>query len=49
MAGPFKAYDVRGKVPEVLSETLARNIGRAYAERFELLPAKNPNKVRLKA
>lgn len=34
MAGPFKAYDVRGKVPEVLSETLARNIGRAYAERF---------------
>ena len=30
----FKAYDVRGKVPEELSAELARNIGRAFAERF---------------
>ena len=31
----FKAYDVRGKVPEELSAELARNIGRAFAERFK--------------
>jgi phosphomannomutase len=30
----FKAYDIRGKVPDELSEDLARNIGRAFAERF---------------
>jgi len=30
----FKAYDIRGKVPEELSEDLARHIGRAFAERF---------------
>jgi phosphomannomutase len=30
----FKAYDIRGRVPEELSEDLARNIGRAFAERF---------------
>lgn len=28
----FKAYDVRGKVPEELNEELAYNIGRAYVE-----------------
>jgi len=27
----FKAYDIRGRVPEELDETLAYNIGRAYA------------------
>ena len=27
----FKAYDVRGRIPEELNETLARDIGRAYA------------------
>ena len=31
----FKAYDIRGKVPEELSDDLARNIGRAFAQRFE--------------
>ncbi|MDP2341705.1 MAG: phosphomannomutase [Deltaproteobacteria bacterium] len=31
----FKAYDIRGKVPEELSADLARNIGRAFAERFK--------------
>ena len=31
----FKAYDIRGKVPSELNEELARNIGRAYAERFQ--------------
>jgi phosphomannomutase len=31
----FKAYDIRGKVPEELSPELARNIGRAMAERFK--------------
>jgi phosphomannomutase len=30
----FKAYDIRGRVPDELSEDLARNIGRAFAERF---------------
>ena len=28
----FKAYDVRGRVPEELNEDIARRIGRAYAE-----------------
>ena len=30
----FKAYDIRGKVPEELNEKLAYRIGRAYAARF---------------
>ena len=30
----FKAYDIRGKVPEVLNEQLAYDIGRAYASEF---------------
>jgi phosphomannomutase len=30
----FKAYDIRGRVPDELSEDLARNVGRAFAERF---------------
>jgi phosphomannomutase len=30
----FKAYDVRGKVPQELSEDLAHRIGRAFAARF---------------
>lgn len=34
----FKAYDIRGKVPEELNEELVYNIGRAYVE---LLGAKN--------
>jgi phosphomannomutase/phosphomannomutase/phosphoglucomutase len=28
----FKAYDIRGRVPEELNEGIARRIGRAYAE-----------------
>ncbi|MCP4197732.1 MAG: phosphomannomutase, partial [Proteobacteria bacterium] len=28
----FKAYDVRGRVPDQLNEDIARRIGRAYAE-----------------
>ena len=28
----FKAYDVRGRVPDQLNEAIARRIGRAYAE-----------------
>ena len=28
----FKAYDLRGRVPDELDETLAREIGLAYAE-----------------
>ena len=31
----FKAYDIRGKVPEELSVDLARDIGRAFAQRFK--------------
>src|SRR6185295_4044243 len=27
----FKAYDVRGRMPDELNESLARDIGRAYA------------------
>jgi phosphomannomutase len=27
----FKAYDLRGRVPDQLNEDLARDIGRAYA------------------
>jgi phosphomannomutase len=30
----FKAYDVRGRVPDQLDEKLARRIGMAFAERF---------------
>ena len=35
MSSPFKAYDIRGKVPGELDEDLARNIGRAYADIFK--------------
>ena len=35
----FKAYDIRGKVPEDLNETLAYQIGRAYASEL------NPKQV----
>ena len=28
----FKAYDVRGRVPDQLNENIARRIGRAYAQ-----------------
>ena len=28
----FKAYDVRGRIPDQLNEDIARRIGRAYAE-----------------
>ena len=31
----FKAYDIRGKVPDELNEELAVRIGRAYATLFE--------------
>ena len=27
----FKAYDVRGRIPDQLNEDIARRIGRAYA------------------
>lgn len=30
----FKAYDIRGRVPDELDEDAARRIGRAYAEQF---------------
>ena len=32
---PFKAYDIRGKVPEELNEETAYRIGRAYVELFK--------------
>ena len=28
----FKAYDVRGRIPDQLNEVIARRIGQAYAE-----------------
>ena len=31
----FKAYDIRGKVPEELNEELAWRIGRAYADEIQ--------------
>ena len=31
----FKAYDIRGKVPEQLNEDIAHRIGRAYADYFK--------------
>jgi phosphomannomutase len=31
----FKAYDIRGKVPEQLNENIAHRIGRAYADYFK--------------
>ncbi len=31
---PFKAYDIRGRVPDELNEDLAYNIGQAYAIHF---------------
>ena len=30
----FKAYDIRGKVPSMLDETFARNLGYAFAQEF---------------
>ena len=30
----FKAYDIRGRFPEVLNEEMARLVGRAFAEEF---------------
>ncbi|CVK34628.1 protein of unknown function [Methanoculleus bourgensis] len=30
MAGIFKAYDIRGRYPDELSEATARNIGNAF-------------------
>ncbi len=32
----FKAYDIRGKVPEELNPQLAANIGRAFAAVYAL-------------
>jgi phosphomannomutase len=34
-ASPFKAYDIRGRVPEDLDAGLAFRLGRAFVERFE--------------
>jgi len=31
----FKAYDIRGRIPDELNEDLAWRIGRAYAERLQ--------------
>ncbi len=31
----FKAYDVRGRIPDQLNEDIAHRIGRAYAEVIE--------------
>ena len=31
----FKAYDVRGRIPDQLNEDIAYRIGRAYAEVIE--------------
>lgn len=31
---PFKAYDIRGRIPEELNETLAFRIGKAFAQLF---------------
>jgi phosphomannomutase len=31
----FKAYDIRGKVPEELNEDIAYRFGRAFAVEFE--------------
>ena len=31
----FKAYDVRGRVPDQLNEAIARRVGRAYAQVIE--------------
>ena len=36
----FKAYDVRGRIPDQLNEDIARRIGRAYAE---VILSKIPN------
>ena len=30
----FKAYDLRGRLPDELNPTIAYRLGRAYAERF---------------
>lgn len=34
--GAFKAYDIRGRVPEEINETLAYRIGLAYVELFNV-------------
>ncbi len=45
MAGIFKAYDVRGIVPDQLNEDIARDIGRAFSVLLQDSPAKKPNTV----
>lgn len=36
LASAFKAYDIRGRVPDELNEDAARRIGRAFVEQFQL-------------
>ena len=43
----FKAYDIRGRVPEELNEELAYRIGRAYAAFLWPLRVKVGHDIRL--
>ena len=45
MAGIFKAYDVRGIVPDQLNEPIARVIGRAFSTLLRDSPAERANTV----
>lgn len=45
MAGIFKAYDVRGIVPDQLNEPIARDIGRAFSALLRDSPAELANTV----
>lgn len=45
MAGIFKAYDVRGIVPDQLNEAIARDIGRAFSVLLADSPAERKNTV----
>lgn len=45
MAGIFKAYDVRGIVPDQLNEPIARDIGRAFSTLLADSPAERSNTV----
>ncbi|TWH45261.1 phosphomannomutase [Sporomusa sp. KB1] len=43
----FKAYDIRGKVPEELNEAIAYRIGRAFVDIFEVRKVAVGNDIRL--
>ena len=49
MAGIFKAYDIRGTVPDQLDEVIAQKIGYAYAHELKAKRIAVGNDMRVSA